>query len=169
MIYSVVLVSGVQQSDSVMYIHISTLFYLSASLHQFCFVFVVFEVVPTCSRWALLLQETASHTPPQGVFPGEVEREVPDVVASLPPHFPQLSSPGSVNLPPSHLSPLFICRMRGERALGMQGGLVPSHLSLLGWTADLGGIEIQSLRQRPKDRGQTQSGCVMAGGCKMIE
>lgn len=58
----------------------------------------------------------------------------------------------------------------GETAWGArEGGLVPSCLSTLGWTADFGEIEIWSLRQRPKDRGQTQSGCVMAGRRRMIE
>lgn len=65
--------------------------------------------------------KTASHTL-QEVFPGEVERRSARCCSNI---SPPPSSPGSVNLPPSHLSPLLMCKRRGERALGMQEGLSP--------------------------------------------
>lgn len=79
------------------------------------------------------------------------------------------SSPGSVNPPPGCLSSGLRRRWRGARALGRLGALGTSPLSMRGWTPEFLETGIQTLRQRPKGRGQPKSDCMIACGRRIIE
>jgi len=76
---------------------------------------------------------------------------------------------GSVNPPSGCLSSRLRCRSRGAGTLGLQGALGTSLLSMRGRTPEFLGTEIQTLRQRPKGRGQPKSDCMIACGPKIIE